>query len=154
MTARDDRSETEAELFGLMFLLAQHLSRGADAALHDYGLTGRQWLLLAVLVQRFPDRAPTLTEAADAYGTSRQNLTQLARALERRGYLHLLADTDDRRALRLKLTERHHELDSPAALEAQRVFLDRTFGGLDPHELAALRRLALRILDSATKTDA
>ena len=71
------RRVDEAEVFGRLFVLGQHLTRRADEALRPVGLTSKQWLLLAVLVKGFPGATPTLTEAAAVYGTSRQNVKQV-----------------------------------------------------------------------------
>ena len=79
---KDDELAARAEIFGSVFLIAQHLTKRADRELADLGLTTRQWLLLAVLKKTFPGVSPTLSEAAEAYGSSRQNIKQMALALE------------------------------------------------------------------------
>ena len=142
------RTEVEAETFARLFLLAQHLGRGADAALERFGITGRQWLLLAVLVRAFPEQAPTLTQAATVYGSSRQNVKQIALQLADRGFVTLEPDPDDARATRLRLTDRVRLLDEPDALAVQRDFLRQTFAALSDAELARLHRLAARLVDA------
>jgi DNA-binding MarR family transcriptional regulator len=96
----------QAELFGTIFVVTQHLTRRADAALTSLGLTTHQWLLLAVLTKWSPDRSPSLSEAASRYGSSRQNVKQIALGLQSRGFLHLVPDPDDGRTTRLVLTDR------------------------------------------------
>lgn len=130
-----------AELFGTVFVLVQNLSRRVDVALRPLGLTSRQWLLLAVLRRNFPGRSPSLTEAAAAYGSSRQNVKRIAEQLARRGYLELVADPADRRPTRLRLTERGALLDpgEPGRVE----FLLESMAGLDDAQLQQLRDLAL-----------
>lgn len=140
----------EADLFGKVFILAQHLGRRADAALAPAGLTSRQWLLLAVLVRGFPGTAPTLTDAAQAYGTSRQNVKQVALQLAARGYVELRADHDDRRATRLVVTARVTEFDEPAAVAVQTDFLADAFASLDDAEVVTLHRLVDRCVASLT----
>lgn len=144
-------TETKAELFGRIFVLAQHLTRRADAALGQFGITSKQWLLLAVLVTSFPGRAPTLTEAARVYGTSRQNVKQVARQLAARGFVELVPDPLDGRATRIRPTSRLAELDEPAAVAVQVAFLDRTFGGLGSAELSTLNSLIGRCLSTVTE---
>ena len=46
----DDLLTASSEAFGNVFVVASHLTRLTDAALADWDLTTRQWLLLAVLV--------------------------------------------------------------------------------------------------------
>lgn len=130
-----------AELFGTVFVLVQNLSRRVDVALRPLGLTSRQWLLLAVLRRAFPDRSPSLTEAATAYGSSRQNVKRIAEQLARRGYLRLVADPSDRRPTRLELTDRVRVLDSNEVSQAE--FLLQSMSGLDDDQLEQLRDLAL-----------
>lgn len=134
-----------AESFGLLFLVAQAVSRRADEALADLGITTSQWLLLAVLARRFPGETPTLSEAAAVYGTSRQNVKQIARQLEARGYLELRADPKDARAVRLHLTSKIALFDRPATRARQARFMEKLFAGLDAEELVALERLLRRL---------
>jgi DNA-binding MarR family transcriptional regulator len=138
----DDLS-TEVELFGTLFVFMQKLTRRVDEELEPFGLTSRQWLLLAVLDKAFPDRAPTISDAAAAYGTSRQNVKQIALQLERRGWLRLERDQDDARAVRLVLTDQILAFQDPAVQAAQQAFLLATFGGLDRSRRAVFRDLVV-----------
>ena len=130
-----------AAAFGRVFVLQQHLARLADAALEPLGLTSRQWLLLAVLTRAFPGRAPSLTEAAAVYGSSRQNVKQVALGLEAKGYLRLLADPTDARARRLHVTKQVAEFDSPAGQARAAELLRNAFDGLERDDVMALERL-------------
>ncbi len=145
------RSGDEAELFGMLFLLSQHMSRGADEALQGHGLTGRQWLLLVVLTRAFPAEKPTLSQAAEIYGTSRQNVKQIALQLQARGFVELLADPSDGRITRLGLTPKIAELDAPAALATQRELLHRTFAALPDEQLATLRALVADLVEPVAR---
>jgi len=135
-----------AEIFGSVFLLSQYLARRGDEALEPLGLTTKQWLLLAVVARRFPGESPTLTEAALWYGSSRQNVKQIAQQLEQRGYLRLAPDLADRRALRLHLTAKARVFD--AAEESARLarVLADLMAGLGGADLARLRDLLRRWL--------
>ncbi len=131
-------------LFGQVFVLFQHLTRRVDAALAPRGLTSRQWLLLAVLVRGFPQGPPTLTEAASLFGTSRQNVRQIAAQLSGRGYLTMSPDDDDARATRLRPTEKVAEFDEPDAVAEQGAFLTELFACFTPEEIATLESLVGR----------
>jgi DNA-binding MarR family transcriptional regulator len=138
-----------AEIFGSVFLQAQYLARRGDEALAPLGLTTKQWLLLAIVARQFPGQSPTLTEAALWYGSSRQNVKQIARQLERRGFLRLAPDPADRRALRLRLSAKARVFDS--ADEAARLAkvlaeLMAGFGGGDLRELHDLLRRWLGVV--------
>jgi DNA-binding MarR family transcriptional regulator len=135
-----------AEIFGSVFLLAQYLARRGDDALLPLGLTTRQWLLLAVIQKKFPGQSPTLSEAAHWYGSSRQNVKQLAGQLEARGYLHLSRDPADRRALRLQVTDKVKEFDSPRGAARLSALMEDLLGAFDDSELPRLRELLRRWL--------
>ncbi|WP_448061188.1 MarR family winged helix-turn-helix transcriptional regulator [Cellulomonas hominis] len=145
------RSGDEAELFGMLFLLSQHISRGADEALARHGLTGRQWLLLVVLTRAFPTETPTLSQAAEVYGTSRQNVKQIALQLQARGFVELRPDPSDGRITRLGLTPKIAELDAPEALTTQRELLHRTFAMLPDEQLATLRALVADLVEPVAR---
>jgi DNA-binding MarR family transcriptional regulator len=132
------------ELFGRVFVLFQQLTRRVDEVLAPLGLTSRQWLLLVVLVRGFPGVAPTLSEAAAVFGTSRQNVKQIAGQLAARGYLTLDADPADARATRLVLTDRVAEFDEPSALAEQQAVLDELFACFSADEIATLEALVRR----------
>ena len=144
--AQDDVVAARAEVFGSVFVVAQHLTRRTDAALEPLGLTTRQWLLLAVLTKAFPDRSPSLTEAAEQFGTTRQNVKQIALALQSRGFLRLVSDPADRRATRLEVTERVAVFDETAGRERSTALLEAAFHGLSPDDTYLLRDLARRWL--------
>ena len=141
------RTLDEPELFGELFVLVQHLTRRADESLAAFGLTSRQWLLLAVL-SRFPGTSPTLTDAARVYGTSRQNVKHVALQLAARGYLGLEPDPADRRATRLVLTDKVAVFDEPDVAAAQSAVIVEVFSSLRDDEVATLRSLLGRCLTS------
>jgi DNA-binding MarR family transcriptional regulator len=142
--ADDELLAARADIFGKVFVLVQHLTRLTDAALAPVDLTTPQWLLLAVLTQGFAGRRPTLTEAAERYGSSRQNVKQIALGLERRGFLRLVPDPEDGRATRLEVTDRVRVFDEPE-MGAGALLADAT-AGLTREETLLLRSLVVRWL--------
>lgn len=148
-----DESEliaTRAGLFGSVFVISQHLTRTADRELADLGLTTRQWLLLAVLTKGFPDRSPSLSEAAEQYGSSRQNVKQIALGLEAGGFVRLVTDPTDARTTRIEVTERVRVFDQPPMIERTAAMLEVVFAGLTPQETGQLHGLAQRWLGALT----
>lgn len=125
-------------------MLLQQLTRRVDEALEPMGLTSRQWLLLAVLTRGFPGTSPTLSEAAAVFGTSRQNVRQIAGQLAARGYLTLDTDPADARATRLTLTDRVAAFDEPGTVADQRALLDDLFACFSADEVATLATLVGR----------
>jgi DNA-binding MarR family transcriptional regulator len=139
-----DLDATRAEVFGSMFFLAQHLARQVDSALDPLGLTTKQWLLLVLLVKRLAGERPTLSEAAKWYGSSRQNVKQIAEQLEKRGYLLLEADPADARAIRLRLTAKIKLFDTRPELARQKALMNEVFAWAKPGELETFHRLLRR----------
>jgi DNA-binding MarR family transcriptional regulator len=138
--------EARAEIFGSIFVVVQHLARRADAELAVLDLTTRQWLLLAVLTKWFPDRSPSLSEAAERYGSSRQNVKQIALGLEARGFVRLVPDRQDGRTTRIELTERVGVFDEPEMVGRASAMLADACAGLSTEDTLALRDLVRRWL--------
>ncbi|MBI4934581.1 MAG: MarR family transcriptional regulator [Actinobacteria bacterium] len=109
-----------------------------DEYLEPFGLTSRQWLLLAMLDKQFAGAAPTISEATAVFGTSRQNVKQVALQLERRGWLRVEPDPLDRRMLRLVLTDQRAVFDDQAVQANQAAFMMSVFGRLTPGERRTL----------------
>jgi DNA-binding MarR family transcriptional regulator len=147
----DDLLQAASDAFGGVFVLAGHLTRLTDEGLADWGLTTRQWLLLAVVARGFEGCAPSLTETAEAYGTSRQNVKQIALGLEARGWLRLTPDPRDGRAIRLELTDRVRIFDEPEGRARGRALIGAAFDGLTRDEVLDLRRLVGRWLAGVTR---
>ena len=147
----DDLLQAASDAFGGVFVIAGHLTRLTDDGLADWGLTTRQWLLLAVLTRGFPGRAPSLTEAAEAYGSSRQNVKQIALGLEARGFLRLVPDARDGRATRLEITDRVRIFDEPEGRARGRAVIEAAFDGLTRDEVLDLRRLVGRWLAGVSR---
>jgi DNA-binding MarR family transcriptional regulator len=140
----------QAETFASLFLLMQHVSRRADHELADLGLTSRQWLLLAILTRSLGATQPSLSEAAEAYGSSRQNVKQVALGLQARGFVRLVQDPTDGRTTRIALTERVHEFDTPAMIQRTERMWDDVFAGLSSDEVRDLLALLRRWLAALT----
>ena len=148
----DEELQAASEAFGGVFVIVGHLTRLTDQGLADWGLTTRQWLLLAVLTRGFPGRSPSLSEAAVAYGSSRQNVKQIALGLETRGYLRLVPDPEDGRTTRLVLTGKVGRFDEPEGRDRGRELLEAAFDGLARADILALRDLVGRWLAALPHT--
>lgn len=140
-----------ADVFGGIFYLSNTLQTIIDRDLSDKSLTTKQWYLLAV-TSRFFTYPPKLSEVAEQMGTSYQNVKQLALKLEKTGFVELKRDENDKRALRIMLTEAceeyfkgHHEfsvrffdsifrLFSPAEIDDFLEMLIKLSEGIHYHE--------------------
>lgn len=100
-----DLLEEQKYIFGSLFLLANKLQVIGDHYLAKEGMTTKQWLLTACILQ-FNDGPPTIGEVARLMGSSRQNIKQLALKLAEKDFLRIEKDPKDTRAVRLRLTEK------------------------------------------------
>jgi DNA-binding MarR family transcriptional regulator len=150
MTDHAPHADARPPAFALVFVVAHHLDHLGDVVLAPFGLTTKQWLLLAVVERGFAGRHPTLTEAAAVYGSSRQNVKAMARGLEAAGYLRLVPDSADRRALRLAPTGRSEVFAGPEWQAREAAFFSLVFGDLAPAEVGQLAGLLDRWLAAIT----
>ncbi|MFH1853598.1 MAG: MarR family transcriptional regulator [Candidatus Neomarinimicrobiota bacterium] len=134
-----DRLTNMASIFGSVFLLAQRWQYLGDQFLAADGLTTKQWMLLAVLEKLF-DAPPTMTEAATAFGTSRQNVKQIALKLEQRGFLKLAPDHADRRILRLVVTEQSRQYWT-GRVDQDQAYMSSLFLELEDEDLNDFARI-------------
>lgn len=148
----DEQLQAASEAFGGVFVIVGHLTRLTDERLADWDLTTRQWLLLAVLTRDFPGHEPSLTEAAAAYGSSRQNVKQIAIGLERHGFLRMVPDAYDGRTTRLAVTDKVGIFDAPDGRARALDLLETAFEGLSRADVLALRGLVGRWLAAITNT--
>lgn len=91
-------------IFGSIFLLANKLQVLGDQHISERGYTIRQWLLTIAIAQ-FDNEPPTLSEVAKLLSNSHQNVKQLALKLEKKGFLSIEKDSQDKRIIRLRLTK-------------------------------------------------
>jgi MarR family transcriptional regulator for hemolysin len=119
----------------------KRLARAFDAALSEAGGTLPTWLILLALKQQ---RWRTQLDLAQAVGIGNPTLTHHVDALERAGLVARVRDQDDRRVIRLELTEAGEAMFQ----RLRRVATShdrRVTRGFSNAELAQLRRLLERI---------
>lgn len=139
------RSTLEPSVYAFRAVLALgHRLRGLmDDRLRPDGVTTMQAALITVVVSL---GRPSIAEAADALGTTRQNVTQLLRPLERKGLLRIEADPHDGRRKQLIATttsRAYWSTRDEADIAATRAW----FAALSDDELGVLNRLLTRLLD-------
>jgi DNA-binding MarR family transcriptional regulator len=127
-------------VFGSIFAVANRLQRVLDAVMPE--LTAKQFWLLAVL--SLFEEPPTLTELAEASGTSHQNVRQLLGKLQTKGFVRLTPDGKDARATRIEATDKAHEWGMATNAQA-RDFMADMFSGISLADLDVLARSLLSI---------
>jgi DNA-binding MarR family transcriptional regulator len=120
-----------------------------DAALEPLGLTTKQWLLLVILLKKVAGDQPTLSEVARCYGSSRQNVKQIATQLAKRGYLRIDTDPGDARMLRLRLLPKVEVFDTAPERARQSTLMDEVFSWAKTEDVEQLRGLLGRWVASS-----
>lgn len=105
------------------------------------GVTPEMWLVLSRLYAR---DGQYQTQIADSTFRDRPNTSRILSGLEERGYVRKQRDPDDRRRMRIHLTERGEEFVRGMAPLAART-RDGLYEGLEDDELRMLRRVLRRI---------
>ena len=135
-------------IFGTLFFVAQKWQNIVDRKLRGrVGITTKQWMLLVIISRMFRDQLPTISETSAAFGSSRQNIKRIAVDLQKKGFIIIVPDPDDKRIQRLVLTGKHTEVfDGKDNLSWQEDFIRDLFSGFDQEELARLSKSMYRLL--------
>jgi DNA-binding MarR family transcriptional regulator len=131
-------------VFRIILALAQRMRTLMDQRLKADGLTTQQAALITVVKSL---GAPKLSQVARQLGTTHQNTRQIAEALERKGFLRVLVDSDDRRARRLEVTHRS-EAYWRGRSDADQDHVTTWFADLPPDQVADLLATLRRLWDS------
>ncbi len=99
-----DRLKIESDVIARFFQLSNKLQTTLDQGLKRDGLTIKQFFLM-IVVDSF-DHEPGFSEISERFGTSRQNVKQLALKLSKHGYVSIETDPQDARFKRLALTQK------------------------------------------------
>jgi DNA-binding MarR family transcriptional regulator len=127
--------------FRLILFIAQELRFLTDQLYRADGLTTQQATLLTAVRTR---GRPALSELASALATSHQNVKQLVAALERKGFVRLIADSEDARVKRVVTTAKntkHWATRDPSDFER----VSTWFAALAPDEATQLSRLLAKL---------
>ncbi|MBN9526296.1 MAG: MarR family transcriptional regulator [Alphaproteobacteria bacterium] len=142
MDTRDD--DGAGELADLFIRTARRLRHEASQNLAPSGVTPAQARALKVIAHAPGDLK--VVELAEALGVVPRSATAVVDALEDRGLIDRLADPDDRRAVRIRLTEAGHARVAEVRRRRREAAAD-LLRRLDAGDRAALRRLLSRLQD-------
>ena len=134
-----------AEVFGYLFGLTQRIEYISDSFLKKDNLTTKQLLTLIAIGNVF-DSDPSVSEVAEVFSTSHQNVTQIALNLQKRGFVEIMKDPRDRRRRLLRLTEENEKFwESRERQNYENMKL--LFSSLTREEVKEFRRLLLKVLE-------
>jgi len=137
------------DIFGSIFLLNQKLQYITDNELGKHDLTTKQFLVLAAVDTAF-DHPPTLNEVAMVLSTSHQNVKQLAKQLEKKGFMELEKDPSDRRKLLMRTTQKNRSFWDAHAKDNMD-FFRKLFGELSEEEIEQTYALLSKLMASFDK---
>ena len=106
-----DRSEDQVvreeidSLFTNIFLLSLKLENISNRILQKDDLTIKQFLLIAA-IDSF-EAPPSIKEVAEKTSTTHQSVKEIANRLDRRGFILIEKDPNDKRILRLSTTQKN-----------------------------------------------
>lgn len=132
--------EDKLYLFDRIILIAQRWQDEADRIIQErMGLTLRQWMLLLLLYEDFKDHLPAVSEAAERFGTSRQNIKRLALELQKKGFIIIIHDLKDQRIQRFALTGKHRRfMEGEENAAWQMSFMNHFFREMNDEEIQCL----------------
>jgi DNA-binding MarR family transcriptional regulator len=138
--------EDPVQLADLLQRLTKRLRRAQAERLAPFGLTPAQERALRTITRS--EKPPRMTELADHLGIVPRSLTTVIDALEKGGLVRREIDPDNRRAIRLHLTEAGAAVRDDMR-EARRHAAEDLFAPLTDKERKALLQLLTRVDGSA-----
>lgn len=141
-------SDKQRFIFGYIIVIASKLHMVGDNYLSEDNMTLSQWFLSTSIAQF--DYSPTLKEVAESMSTSHQNVKQLALKLQNKGFIEIVKDKKDKRAIRLVLTQKSNDFWD-GRNEKDNQFLKELFEDLDEKDLDIMYKNLYKMYDSLIK---
>lgn len=129
-------------IFGVIFLLANKLQLLGDKITEE--ITLKQWFLLNILAQ-MKEPFPNYNDISKAVGTSRQNVSKMISALDKKGMVELKPSEIDQRAIYVTLTQKSFEYFESKD-NAGNLLLDKLFNNFSSAETEEMAILLGRVL--------
>lgn len=149
--SRLDAMKDRNFVFGSIHIISNKKETMMERELKEYGITFKQWLLMAIIRNSF-ETPPTLNETARAMGSSHQNVKKIASILEDKGYAVLEKDKRDSRVTRIRLTEASDKLGAKIQGRAT-AFTALLFEGLSDDDMAKARLVLQGMMENLAKME-
>ena len=133
-------------IFGNIFLLANRLQTVMDNAKKD--LTAKQWMVLTMLGSF--EEPPTLKQLAAMCETSHQNTKEIVNKLEAKGFVNILKDEADKRAMRILRTSKCEQWSKDNE-EYGMNFISEMYHGLSEEEIRIMSEAQIKIFNNLKK---
>lgn len=125
-----------------IFVCANRLHAIMDSGLED--ITAKQWLAIT-MIDAFPE-PPTLKQMAEMSGVTHQSMRQIVDRLIDKGFLEVVPDKKDKRAIRLVKTEAANNIRTKKA-DQNISFVYRLFDCLSNEETTAYCSALAKLCD-------
>ena len=125
-----------------IFICANRLQAIMDNGFVD--ITAKQWLAIT-MIDAFPE-PPTLKQISELSGVTHQSMRQIVDRLVDRGFLEVVPDKKDKRAIRLVKTEAANHIRTKKAGQNEQ-FVYKLFDCLDEEELTVYCRALAKLCD-------
>lgn len=141
----DDLHRKQA-IFSSLFIMQNRMQTAGEKILKD--ITMKQWLVIAMTGCCPPPR--TLTKVGKLMGCSRQNVKTLARALEEKGFVRLVAGSQN--SVCIELTEKAQEYTAEFDKRTG-IALNLLFSEFSEEEIKQLYILYMKLYDGLDKVE-
>ncbi len=144
--------EYEQYVFTNIFVLSNKFQFAGNSMLKDISI--KQWFLLLIISKK-ESESPSLTEIAEAFGSSRQNVTKMIEALEKKGYVQTKQHETDRRNISVSTTPKTRDFFSEFEAR-ENEFLDAAFNDISDVRLKIVASVFAKLhenLDALTKKE-
>lgn len=138
--------ETSYFLLGLLSAFDNRFQAAADKLIGE--ISWKQFF--AIICINFCRESPSIKELAKIMGSSHQNVKQILLKLERKGFVEILTDSEDKRRQRIKLTKKcmdfceENEEKSDRAVQAM-------FEGISEEQLRVTVRTIMQMEENLNK---
>ena len=95
----------------------------------------------------FQDEAPTANELAKTMGCTRQNVKEILNSLEKKQFIRLEVDQEDKRKRRVYLTENALHMTDKYQ-EKETIFMKYLFEGISDEEIDSAYNIIMKIEDN------
>lgn len=136
-------------LFGLFFAFHNRLQAVGDSFYEE--ITCKQFFLLACM-NLYPEEAPTANELAKTMGCSRQNVKEILNSLEKKQFVRLENDENDKRKKRVYLTEQA-TLMGAKYQQKEIEFLKHLYEGVSDEEVDSAYSIISKIEDNLKRME-
>lgn len=132
--------ESSFFLLGLLSAFDNRYQAKADTFFEE--ISWKQFF--AIICINLCKEPPTIKELSEVMGSSHQNVKQILIKLEKKGYVQIIQDEEDKRKQRVRITEKTIAFCEEHAEGSQKI-VGKMFEDVDPKDIAVTIKTILQI---------